>query len=230
MHVRTSRVLAVAGRRDGERIFRSAVRHSRLVRVLRIGIPLVIAGAVVTAAIASWIKPLAVLAKLPVNIGNLVISGTKITMQQPRMAGFTRDQRQYDMTAQAAAQDLANPDVVELQGIQAKMEMQDKAIFTTTANIGVFQTKTEMLTLRQNVLVTSSNGLKARLAEALVEIRTGKIVSEKPVEVTSPTLTINANRMEITESGDFIRFERGVEVTLNGEDEGIHLVSKAGRP
>ena len=74
-----------------------------------------------------WIKPLRMLAKLPVDVGNLVVSGTKITMQQPRIAGFTRDQRQYEMTAQAAAQDLTNPDVVELQGIQARMEMKDKS-------------------------------------------------------------------------------------------------------
>jgi lipopolysaccharide export system protein LptC len=151
-------------------------------------------------------------------------------MQQPRIAGFTRDKRQYDMTAQAAAQDLTNPDVVELQGIQARMEMQDKVVFTTTAHSGAFQTKTELLTLHQQILVTSTSGFNARLAEAVVEIRAGKIVSEKPVEVTTPTLTINANRMEITESGDLIRFERGVLVTLNAEDEGIHLVSKAGKP
>ncbi len=230
MHVRTSRVLATAGRRDDKRVFRSAVRHSRLVRGLRIGIPVAIVATVAVAAIATWIKPLSVLAKLPVNIGNIVISGTKVTMQQPRIAGFTNDHRQYDLTAQAAAQDLANPDVVELHGIQAKMEMQDKVVFTTTATSGAFQTKTELLKLQQHILVTSTNGFKARLAEATVEIRAGKIVSEKPVEVTTPTLTINANRMEITDSGNLVRFERGVEVTLNAEDEGIHLVSKAGKP
>jgi lipopolysaccharide export system protein LptC len=230
MHVRTSRVLAASGRRDDDRIFRSAVRHSRVVRALRVGIPAAIVVVVATAAVVSWIKPLRVLANLPVNIGNLVVSGTKITMQQPRIAGFTKDQRQYDLTAQAAAQDLTNPDVVELQGVQAKMEMQDKVVFTTTAHSGTFQTKTELLTLQEKILVTSSSGFNARLAEAVVEIRAGRIVSEKPVEVSTPTMTLSANRMEIAESGDLIRFERGVEVTLKGEEQGIHLVSKAGRP
>ena len=36
-------------------------------------------------------------------------------------------------------------------------------------------------------------------------------------------MTINANRMEILESGDVVRFERGVAVTLTAEDEsGFH--------
>ena len=44
-------------------------------------------------AYTSLVKPLRALAKLPIDIGNLVVSGTKITMQQPRIAGFTSDQR-----------------------------------------------------------------------------------------------------------------------------------------
>ena len=228
--VRRSRVFAAAGRGEDGRAFRSAVRHSRFVRFLRIGIPLgVVVGLVGSVVIATVVKPLRVLAKLPIDIGNVVVSGTKITMQQPRIAGFTRDQRQYEMTAQAAAQDLLKPDVVELQGIQAKMEMQDQVV-TTTAKSGIFNSKTEMLTLQQNVLVTSSSGLKAQLAEAVIEIRSGKVVSEKPVEVTTPTMTINANRMEIVESGDVVRFERGVSVTLIAEDDSMRAVSKAGKP
>lgn len=228
--VRRSRAFKGARRSDDNRVFRSAVRHSRLVRFLRFGVPLGVALGVATVVAVTWVKPLRLLTKLPVDIGSLVVSGSKVTMQQPRLAGFTRDQRQYEMTAQAASQDLTNPDVVELQGIRAKMEMQDKLVFETTAQSGVFQTKTELLTLQHNIVVTSSDGYKARLAEAVVDIRANTIVSEKPVEVTTATLTINANRMEIAESGDLIRFERGVSVTLMAEGDAIHLVSKAGKP
>jgi lipopolysaccharide export system protein LptC len=45
-------------------------------------------------------------------------------------------------------------------------------------------------------------------------VRGGNVVSEKPVEVKTATWTINANRMEIVESGDIMRFERGVFVSL----------------
>jgi hypothetical protein len=34
------------------------------------------------------------------------------------------------------------------------------------------------------------------------------------VEVKTATWTINANRMEVAESGDLMRFERGVSVSL----------------
>ena len=48
--------------------------------------------------------------KLPVDIGNLVVSGTKITMETPHVAGFSADRRPYELWAKAAIQDLTDPD------------------------------------------------------------------------------------------------------------------------
>ena len=116
--------------------------------------------------------------------------------------------------AQAAAQDLTKPDMVELQGIRATMEMRDKVTFETTAKAGLYNTKTEQLTLNENIVVTSSSGYQAFLNEALVDVRASKIASDKPVEVKTATWTINANGMEVSEAGDLVRFDRGVFVTL----------------
>jgi len=212
---RAPRVLARFGRADGNRAFRAAVRHSRHVRVLRLAIPITAAVVLVAAAAFSFLfKPLRLLASMPVDIGSMVVSGTKIMMHQPRLSGVTRDNRKYDMVAQAAAQDVTKPDMVELQGVHATMEMRDKVSFETTANGGLYNTKTEHLTLNQNVVVTSSSGYQAFLNEAVVDVRASKIVSEKPVEVKTATWTITANRMEVTESGDLVRFDHGVFVTL----------------
>ena len=212
---RAPRMFARFGRADGNRAFRAAVRHSRHVRVLRLAIPITAAVVVVAAAAFSFLfKPLRMLTSMPVDIGSMVVSGTKIMMHQPRLSGVTRDNRKYDMVAQAAAQDVTKPDMIELQGVHATMEMRDKVSFETTANGGLYNTKTEHLTLNQNVVVTSSSGYQAFLNEAVVDVRASKIVSEKPVEVKTATWTITANRMEVTESGDLVRFDHGVFVTL----------------
>src|SRR5262249_53805940 len=163
-------------------------------------------------------NPLRMLAKVPIDMSALVVSGTKIMMQQPKVAGFTRDNRRYDLTAQAAGQDLTKPDLVELQGIRATMEMKDQVVYETTARNGLYDSKTEQLTLSENIVVTSSNGYRALLSEAQVDMRAGKIISEKPVEVTTSAWTVNSNRMEIIESGDLMRFERGVTVVLQPEE------------
>jgi len=71
---------------------------------------------------------------------------------------------------------------------------------------GLYNNKTEMLKLQQNIVVTSS-AYEAYLSEALVNVRTNHIVSERPVEVKMLQGTINANRLEMLNSGEIIRFE-----------------------
>src|SRR5882672_6519496 len=106
-------------------MFRAAKRHSRLVRFLRIGIPVgVLVSILAVIVVATVLDPLRALAKLPINIGGLVVSGTKITMQQPRLTGYTQDSRPYVVNARAAAQDVTKPDVLELDDIRATMDMK----------------------------------------------------------------------------------------------------------
>jgi lipopolysaccharide export system protein LptC len=208
-------VFSQAGRRDADRAFRAAVRHSRHVRFLRKAVPAVVALVLLGGiGFAILINPMRLLAKLPVDLNSIVVSGSKIMMQQPRLAGFTGDNRRYDVSAQAAGQDLTKPDLVELQGIRATMELQDNVTVETTADNGLYNTKTELLTLRDNVLVTSTNGYEAVLKEAVLDMRAGKVVSEQPVLVKTSTLNVNANRLEVAERGDILRFERGVIVLL----------------
>jgi hypothetical protein len=68
--------------------------------------------------------------------------------------------------------------------------------------------------LQNNVVVTSSDGSRARLSEAVIDIRGRKMISEKPVEVKGLEWTLSGNRVEITEGGALIRFDRGVTMTL----------------
>ena len=75
----------------------------------------------------SWLDPLKVLVRLPIDAGRLVISGTKITMEAPKLSGYTKDRRWYELTANAAAQDITKPDLIELNEIRAKIEAEDKS-------------------------------------------------------------------------------------------------------
>lgn len=203
-----------AGRNDGDRQFRAAVRHSRGVRMLRWAIPVSVVAVVAVSFAASWLNPLHMLAKLPIDPSKLVISGTKITMQAPRLSGYTRDSRPYEFSAQAAAQDVTKPDKLELQGVHGKSELRDRSVLDVTAQSGIYDIKTEMMSLRQNIVLKSSSGLEVRLSEALVDTRAGNVTSEAPVEVHMPQGTINANRLEVVNSGDEIRFENGVTAVM----------------
>lgn len=201
-------------RRDADRAFRAARRHSRLVRILRITVPVTVVIGLIIVTLITYFNPLRMLAKLPINIDNLVVSGTKVTMEQPRLAGFTSDARAYELTADTAAQDMTRPDIVELHNIRAKVEMQDKTSMEMTAVSGIYDAKGETLKLDREILLRSSTGYQGRLSEALIDIRKGNVVSEHPVEVKMLQGTLNANRLDILDSGDLVRFHGGVVMDM----------------
>jgi len=151
--------------------------------------------------------------RLPGELGKLVIHGTKITMQQPRLAGYTIDSRAYEFSADAAGQDITKPNLVELHRLHAKMEMQDKSMVEMSAVSGVYDAKTEMLTLNDNIELVSSTGYEGRLSEAVIDVRKGSVVSEKPVWVKMLDGVLNAKRLDIVDKGSVIRFS-GVAMTL----------------
>jgi lipopolysaccharide export system protein LptC len=204
-------------RADGAQAFRSAARHSRRVRFLRRAIPIGIAVASVAVILTTFFNPLRFVYKMPSDLGTLVVEGSKITMESPRLAGFTRDARGYEIQAKAAAQDLKQPTLVELTDIRAKVDMQDKTTVEMLAAGGHYDTKAETLTLGDRIELSSSNGYQGFLLEAVVDIRKGRIVSEKPVEMKMLQGTLNANRLEVTETGAVIRFDGGVNMVLQPE-------------
>ena len=201
-------------RGDTAQAFRSARRHSRMVRILRVAIPLAVLLGIVGITLTTYLNPLRMLTALPINLNDLVVSGTKITMEQPRLTGFTRDQRAYEFTADAAAQDLTKPDIVELRNIHAKVEMEDKSTMEMTAVTGIYDTKGEMLKLERNIMLSSSTGYKGRLSEATVDVRKGNVVSNQPVELEMLQGMLNASKLEILDSGALVRFHDGVNMTL----------------
>jgi lipopolysaccharide export system protein LptC len=199
-----------------DRAFRVAARHSRHVRFLRIVVPVLVAVGIVAVSLATWFNPTRLLAKLPTggSLGSLGISGTKITMELPRLEGYTRDSRPYVLTAKTAAQDLTKPDNVELSEIHAKMETTDKAVVEMSAVSGLYHSKADQLILRERIVLTSSSGYEGHLTEAVVDMRSGHIVSDKPVEVKLLNGFLNANRLEV--EGELIRFDGGVTLNMDG--------------
>ena len=196
--------------------FARAARHSRMVRVLRVAVPATVLLALASVVLIQvFLNPFqAGFAKLPVDISNLVVSGTKITMETPHLAGFSTDQRPYEVWAKAAIQDLANPDHVELQTLRAKVMMEDKSSVTMDARTGYFDSKQQLLDLRKDIFLQSSTGYEARLSQAYVDINKGTVTSDEHVDVKLLNGTLTADKLRIINSGEIVRFEGNVVMNL----------------
>jgi lipopolysaccharide export system protein LptC len=201
-----------------EQRFAVAARHSKHVRLLRKAVPAAILASMLLIVGVSVFNPFRMLSNLPINFGNVVVSGTKITMQSPHMAGFTPDRRPYEVTARTAVQDVTNPNFIELETLKAKMEMEDKSIVLMDARKGFFKNREQLLDLHEDIVLRSPSYV-ARLIEATVDIGKGTVVSDKPVNVKMIDGVLDAQRLEITGKGELMTFHGGVVMHLNPVDK-----------
>ncbi len=66
--------------------------------------------------------------------------------------------------------------------------------------------KTEILTLNENINLESSSGYFGHLDEAVIDVKKGTVVSDKPVDVKMLSGSLNAQHLEITDNGSVLRF------------------------
>jgi len=202
--------------------FAIAARHSRMVRVLRVAVPAAVILAMTGIVAVSIFNPFRMLLpRLPIDMGNLVVSGTKITMESPHLAGYTPDQRPYEVWAKTATQDVTDPDHVDLKTLRAKVLMEDKTTtITLDALNGLMDTKQQLLDLHKDIFLQSSTGYEARLSQAFVDMAKGTVTSDEHVDVKLLQGTLSADRLRITGGGEVVRFEGNVVMNLDklGDD------------
>jgi lipopolysaccharide export system protein LptC len=206
--------------------FAVAARHSRMVRVLRIAVPAAVIVAMLAILAVSIFNPFRMLLpKLPVEMGNLVVSGTKITMESPHMAGYTPDQRPYEVWAKTATQDITDPDHVDLRTLRAKVLMEDQSttVILDALN-GMMDNKQQTLDLHKDIYLQSSTGYEAWLSQAFVDMGKGTVNSDEHVDVKMLNGTVSSDRLRITGGGEVVRFEGNVVMNLD------HLSDDAASP
>jgi lipopolysaccharide export system protein LptC len=197
--------------------FAIAARHSRLVRILRVAVPAaVILSIAAIVTISTFFNPFHIPDfKLPLEVANLVVSGTKITMESPHLSGFSPDKRPYELWAKTATQDVTDPDHVELGTLRAKMLMEDQSTVIMDARTGLFDTKAQLLDLHKDIYLKTSTGYEAWLTHALVDIANNTVTSDEPVDVKMPDGgTLRSDRLRILEGGAVAHFEGNVVMNL----------------
>jgi lipopolysaccharide export system protein LptC len=196
--------------------FAIAARHSRIVRALRVAVPAAVILSMAAIVLVSIFNPFRMLLpKLPIDMENLVVSGTKITMESPHMSGYTPDRRPYEVWAKTATQDVTDPDHVELKTLRAKVLMEDQSTVTLDALTGVMDTKQQLLDLHKDIYLQTSTGYEAWLSQAFVDMAKNTVTSEEHVDVKWADGTISSDKLRIFNGGETVRFEGHVVMNID---------------
>jgi lipopolysaccharide export system protein LptC len=191
--------------------FDRAFRHSGRVRVLRRLLP-----------IAGFVAIVAILVSLFISnsqwsgaeLGGARIEAGKLVMDSPSLTGTDSNKRPYSLHANRAIQDTDNPERIALEGIEARLPMDDINFATVSAGNGIYDADKRTLLLGGNIVVNTDDGMHIRMQDAHIDIESGAMRTRNPVEVDTGEAHISAHAMTVEDGGKTIIFEDRVRMTV----------------
>ncbi|WAJ29029.1 LPS export ABC transporter periplasmic protein LptC [Antarcticirhabdus aurantiaca] len=192
------------------REFARARRHSRVVRLLKLGLPVFAALIVLVGVGVTWLAR-----AMPENLSlaSAGIEDGRIVMDGPRIDGFDKSNRPYSMSAERAVQAIDGSGV-DLEGVSARLAVSNDLSVDITARGGHYDAGTETLLLSDAIHVATSDGMTIELSRATLRPAAGTLDGEGPVAIRTATQSIDAGAVSVSENGDRLRFSGGLKMIL----------------
>lgn len=206
-----------AARRSGmslarEAAFRRASQHSRLVRALKIVLP-ISAVLVATGFVAAsyFSGP----GELSVDVTSTAFSDGKLVMANPKLEGMNTDNRPYNMAAGRAVQEKAGSGLFHLEDIDAKLPIDLDNWATVVGESAIYDRDKNTIEFTSDMLLTTTDGLVATLKSAFIDMTKGDMTTSNPVDIKLKSGTqIAAGSMTVLENGKVIVFENRVHMAI----------------
>ena len=192
--------------------FESAQRHSYRVRFLKTALPVL---AVLMAVGFVGYSYIATPATVAVSADGSAYSDGKLVMANPKLDGFTKENRPYKMTAARAIQEFQNEGIVNLEGIDAKLPVDEKNWATVVAPHGIYDRDKNTLNITDTMTITTSDGMVVKLKSAYLDIGNGGMKTDDPVDIQLEGAKINSDSMTILENGKVLIFEKRVRMNID---------------
>ena len=136
-------------------------------------------------------------------------------MHNPRYVGRTGDAEPFEVTAASAHLDPIQPNRVHLDQLAADIATQGRRQVRLVAVSGVYDRDTEDVNLSGGIELTTSDGYRFETPSALLRLDRGRVIGQEPIAGSGPTGTIAADRFEIRNGGEVLRFAGRVRVVLD---------------
>jgi lipopolysaccharide export system protein LptC len=189
-------------------------RRSRLLGVLRVLLPLL--ALVLVGLVLAW--PQIMRDSGGIGVPTLVPGDgdqpDRLRMDSPRYVGKTSSDRPYELTARAASLDPLQANVVHLEQPAADIALGEDGDVHLLAASGTYDRDTGRLLLDGGIEVVTSSGYRFVTPSARINLGQGQIRGWQPIEGEGPAGTLSANRFEIQDAGDVLRFDGRVRVTV----------------
>jgi lipopolysaccharide export system protein LptC len=125
--------------------------------------------------------------------------------------------RPYEVNANKALQDLKNPTLLDLSNLKAKVGLADKKTALIEAMQGLYDSQAEKMSIDRPLNI-KSDAYDVQMQSAKVDFKAGTVFTDQAVRVIMSTGTIDADKMEVIDSGRKIVFSGRVKTLLQSND------------
>lgn len=183
---------------------------------MKIAIPLVVVLAVGALVYIGLFDPFR---KIPkgLTVGSYGLDGTKVTMDSPKLSGFHKDGKPYQVWAKSASQDITKQNIVELLDMQGTMGLTEGGKAHISAATATYDTSKNTILMRKDVQIHSDSGYDLTMNEAFVDFQKNSMISNDKVTMQLKNGTVLADSMHVTDDGKTIVFEGHVQSTFKAD-------------
>jgi lipopolysaccharide export system protein LptC len=208
---------------------RHAVRHARwhsiFVRHLRLLIIASCGLAVLSVGFFIVFNPLRQIQK-SLSSGSVGIQGTTVTLSSPKMHGIRRNGEPFDLTGTSGTQDILNPTILRLSGVDATVGLDDRTTARITALRGTYDSSRDYVWLHNQVSIKNDYaGYQMFTQKVEIDFATGQMVSDTPIKLLlDGGSVVTSDRMSVSDNGHKISFWGHVSSIVDPND------ANTGRP
>lgn len=194
-----------------DRALRRARRHSRHVRWMRAGLPVLAVVGILAFGAVTYLSN-----ALPegFSIEGVRVEGGDLVMTNPRLRGFDERDQPYSVDAERATQNVADPDLFELTEVLAEIPLPDGRRVTVLSRGGAYDRGADKLTIPEPFTVMVDDGTVGNFARGDIDIAEGTMTSGGEVTIENDEARIRADAMQVERAGRTATFTGNVRVTI----------------
>jgi lipopolysaccharide export system protein LptC len=188
--------------------------HSRVVAVLKVGLPLVALGLLASLFLIQTEDRLG--RNIVFSRGDVDALGSGLTISNPTFTGTTRGEDTFHFTAETVEPDAAPPQRARISALRGQVDFRNGPSVEVTAEAGDLDIPTQRLDLAGAVRIATSDGYRMRADSVALDLRAGTLAATGAVETTGPLGRIDSGDLHIAPAGadEARRFSFGKGVRL----------------
>ena len=140
-------------------------------------------------------------------------------MDLPKITGVQQGGGPYEIRAKTGIQDITQPSIMDLKGVDALIGMADGTTSHVISNDGTYNSRLDTMLLHGDVTVANTSGYTFNLQTALVDFKAGAFTSHERLRVDLKGGEVMADDMSISNNGHTIVFLGNISSTFDPPED-----------